>query len=131
MMVLVVSAAGIILYTYNLNTLASTGNSFQQQTIQREERAQERLIIIAVWWDSATNKMNVTILNYGKIDIVIDSVYVDGTLVSTGLGKTVDVGNWVPVEFTPPSSLPIQAGHTYEIRVVTERGSKDAVYWKA
>jgi archaellum component FlaF (FlaF/FlaG flagellin family) len=130
-LVLVISAAGIALYTYSLSTFASTGSSFRQRISLKEERARERLAIIAVWWDPDTTTMNVTVLNYGKIEIVIDSVYVNWTLISSGLGKAVDVGDWVPVEFTLPTSILIRAGQTYEIRVVTERGSKDAVYWEA
>ena len=130
MMVLIVSAAGVILYTYSLNTFASTGSSFQLQTALREEQARERLLITAVWWDNNNNEMNVTVLNYGKIEIVIDAVYIDGNRVSDySSGTTVGKGELVSVKFTSPVS--IQDEQTYEIIVVTERGSKNVVYWKA
>jgi len=129
-LILVVSAAGVILYTYSLNTFSSTGSSFQLQTSLREEQARERLVITAVWWD-AVDLLNVTVLNYGKIDLVIDTVYIDGTQVSeysSGRGEVVRTGELIPVKFTSPVS--IQDGQTYEIIVVSERGNKNVVYWE-
>jgi len=78
--------------------------------------------------------MNVTVLNYGKIEIVIDAVYIDGTQVPTaahtdGKGETVAKGSLVFVKFTSPVS--IVDGQTYEIVAVSERGSRDVVYWEA
>jgi len=129
-LILVVSAAGVILYTYSLNTFSSTGSSFQLQTSLREEQARERLVITAVWWDTV-DLLNVTVLNYGKIDLVIDTVYIDGTQVSeysNGRGEVVRTGELIPVKFTSPVS--IQDGQTYEIIVVSERGNKNVVYWE-
>lgn len=124
MLVLIVATAGVALYAYGLGAFSSSRGALLQQTEVRGAQARERLAILAVW---NSTKMYVTVLNYGEIEIVIDSVYVfyvDGTLWRFGgLGKKVDVGDWVSVEFTPPP------GQTYEIRVVTERGSKDAVYY--
>ncbi len=78
--------------------------------------------------------MNITVLNYGKIELAIDSVYIDGTHVSAsaytdGRGETVAKGSLVSVKFTSP--VPIADDQTYEIITVTERGSRDVFYWKA
>jgi len=78
--------------------------------------------------------MNVTVLNYGKIELVIDAMYVDGTQVSAltytdGQGETVLKDNLVSVKFTSPVS--IVDGQTYEIAAVSERGSRDVLYWEA
>jgi len=129
-LILVVSAAGVILYTYSLNTFSSTGSSFQLRTGLREEQARERLVITAVWWDTS-DLLNVTVLNYGKIDLVIDTVYIDGTRVSEysdGRGEVVRTGELISVKFTSP--VPIEDEQTYEIIVVSERGSKNVVYWE-
>ncbi|MFQ6081578.1 MAG: hypothetical protein ACE5OW_07925 [Candidatus Bathyarchaeia archaeon] len=130
-LVLIVSAAGVILYTYSLDTFASTGSSYQQQTSLKEEQARERLVITAVWWDTA-DQLNVTVLNYGKIEIVIDAVYINGNRVSdysSGKGTTVGKGELISVEFTSPVS--IRDGQTYEITVASKRGNKNVVYWEA
>ena len=133
-MILVVSIAGTALYAYSMGTFSSSGSSYQLQTAQREERARERLLITSVWWNATTDYMNVTVLNYGKIELAIDAVYIDGTQVSAsayicGIGETVAKGSIVFVKFISPVS--ILDGQTYEIIAVSERGSKNVVYWKA
>jgi len=129
---LIVTVAGSGLYAYSLNAFSSSGSSFLLQTSGREERARERLLIIAVWWDNSTgqDKMNVTVLNYGKIELAIDAVYIDGTPVSIdeGKGTVIMTGEKVHVKFTLTGLVPSE---TYEILAVSERGSKNVVYWKA
>ena len=129
---LIVTVAGSGLYAYSLNAFSSSGSSFLLQTSGREERARERLLIIAVWWDNSTgqDKMNVTVLNYGKIELAIDAVYIDGTPVSIdeGKGTVIVTGEKVHVKFTLTGLVPSE---TYEILAVSERGSKNVVYWKA
>lgn len=100
----------------------------------REARSLERLLITAVWWNVTNDYLNVTVLNYGKIELAIDAVYIDGRQVSAltytnGKGETVVVGSLVFVKFTSPIS--IVDGQTYEISVISERGSRDVFYWKA
>ena len=90
-------------------------------------------MIIAVWWDTV-DKLNLTVLNYGKIELAIDAVYIDGTQVSPsaytdGKGVILVKENMISVKFTLPVS--IVSDQSYEIVVVSERGSKDAVYWEA
>jgi hypothetical protein len=129
--VLIVSVAGVALYSYSLGAFSFSSSSFQLQTSQREERARERFSIIAVWWDTA-DQLNLTVLNYRKIELAIDAVYINGTPVSSyssGIGTTVGTENLISIKFTSPVS--IQDGQTYEILVVSERGSRDVVCWKA
>jgi len=129
--VLIVSVAGVALYSYSLGAFSSSSSSFQLQTNQREERARERFSIIAVWWDTV-DQLNLTVLNYGKIELAIDAVYINGTPVSSyssGIGTTVGTEKLISIKFTSP--VPIQDGQTYEIIAVSERGSKNVVYWKA
>ena len=128
--ILVVSIAGTALYSYSTDAFSSSWSSFGLQTARREEQAQERFSIIAVWGDNV-DQLNLTILNYGKIELAIDAVYVDGTRASINEGKgTVAARKGkVQVKFTSP--VPIQDGQTYEIVAVSERGSRDVVFWKA
>ena len=81
-----------------------------------------------------TGYLNVTVLNYGEIELAIDGVYIDGTQVSAtaytdGKGETVTKGSIVSVKFFSPVS--IVDGQIYEIIAVSERGSRDVVYWEA
>jgi archaellum component FlaF (FlaF/FlaG flagellin family) len=132
--ILIVSVTGAGLYTYSLNAFNSSRSSFLLQTSEREERVLERLLITTVWWNVTNDYLNVTVLNYGKIELAIDAVYIDGRQVpastyTNGKGETVAVSSLVSVKFTSPIS--IIAGYTYEISAVSERGSRDVFYWKA
>jgi len=134
MMILIVTIAGTALYAYSVSSLGSSGSSFQLETAKKKELARERLSITTVWWNVSTDYMNITVLNYGKIELVIDAVYIDGTQVSAsaftdGIGETTAKGSLVSVKFTSP--VPITGGQTYEITAVSERGSRDVVYWEA
>lgn len=134
LIILIVSVAGAALYSYSLTTFSSSSSSFQSLTTLREERTQERLSIIAVWWDNSTGQdlMNITILNAGKIHFAIDAVYVNGTAALTftdGRGTTVVLSDIVSVKFNSP--IIIDNDQSYEIVAITERGSKDAISWKA
>jgi FlaG/FlaF family flagellin (archaellin) len=130
-LMLIVSVAGVIVYSYSLGTFNSSSSFLQSQTSNEEERTQERFSIIAVWW-STSNQLNLTVLNYGRIEVAIDAVYVNGTAVSaflSGKGITVGAGQLVWVKFTSPFS--ILSGNVHEILAVSERGGKNAVFWKA
>jgi len=130
-LILIVSIVGAALYSNSVSMFSSSSSSFLLQMKRREESARERLSIVAVWWDNE-NQLNLTILNYGKIDLAIDAVYIDGTAVTafvSGRGTTVTRKAIVPVKVNSPFT--IQDGQTYELVVVSERGSRDVVYWKA
>jgi flagellin-like protein len=130
-LILIVSVAGVVAYSISLSAFSSSSGSFQLQTIQREERTRERFAIIAVWWNT-TNQLNLTILNYGRIELAVDVVYVDGTPASSYLsGKGVKTGTWNLTNVRFISSVPIQSGQTYGIAAVSERGSKNEIFWKA
>ncbi len=128
--ILVVSIAGTALYSFSTDAFSSSWSSFLLMTRSREQRAQERFSIIAVWWDNG-DQLSLTILNYGKIELAIDAVYVDGigASISEGRGMVVTKNGKVHVEFTSP--VPIQDEQTYEIVAVSERGNRDLVLWKA
>jgi flagellin-like protein len=130
LLLLIVSVAGAALSSFSLSAFSSSSSTFQQQIDQREEQARERFQITAVWWNTV-NQLNLTILNYGKIDIAVDAVYINGTpaSISSGRGATVGTGELVTVKLA--FSVLIQDGQTYEIVAVSERGSKNAAYWKA
>jgi flagellin-like protein len=130
-LVLIVTAAGTVAYSMSLSSFSQSSSLFQLQTGQREEKARERFSIISVRNTTMVNQLNLTIFNYGEIEVTIDSAYVEGTKVIDLTGKGVIVGKeqLTTVQFTSPVS--IQSGVTYEILVVSSRGGKNAVFWKA
>ena len=130
-LVLIVTAAGTVAYSMSLSSFSQSSSLFQLQTGQREEQARERFLIISVRNTTMVNQLNLTIFNYGEIEVTIDSAYVEGTKVIDLTSKGVIVGKeqLTTVQFISPVS--IQSGVTYEILVVSSRGGKNAVFWKA
>ena len=91
-LILIVSVAGVLLYSYSLSALGSSSSYFQLETSKEEEKVRERFQITAVWWD-ISNQLNLTIFNHGKIEIAIDAFYINGTQVSAFLsGRGVAIG---------------------------------------
>lgn len=71
-------------------------------------------------------------LNYGKIDLIIDTIYVNATPVATylsGKGDTTKTGEISQIRFVSP--IDIQDSKQYEIVIISERGTKNVLYWKA
>jgi flagellin-like protein len=130
-LVLIVTAAGTVAYSMSLSSFSQSSSLFRLQTGQREEQARERFSIIGVRNTTMVNQLNLTIFNYGEIEVTIDSAYVEGTKVIDLIGKGVIVGKeqLTTVQFISPVS--IRSGVTYEILVVSSRGGKNAVFWKA
>lgn len=129
-LILIVTSAGVIAYSYSIGAFSSFTSLFQLDTNQKEKQAQERFTIIAVW-SNTSSQLNLTVLNYGQIDLTIDTVYVNWTSVANYVGgksTTIGKGALVQVGFTSP--VAIQSGSTYEIIVVSTRGSKNAINWK-
>jgi hypothetical protein len=130
MLLLVVSAAGVVLYAYSLGAFNASSSSLRLLTGLKEEKARERFAIVAIWWNAGT-QMNLTLVNYGQIEFAIDAAYMNGTAVTSfSSGKGANVGAWelVRIKFTSP--IPILSGRRYEIAAVSLRGSTSVVYWK-
>lgn len=131
MLILIVSSAGIVAYSYSIGAFSSSASFFQLDTNSKEQQAQERFTIVAIW-SNPPNQINLTVLNYGQIGLTVDAVYVNWTSVTNylaGRGTTIGKGVLIQVSFTSP--IAIQSGSTYEVIAVSTRGSKNAVSWKA
>lgn len=129
-LILIVSSAGIVAYSYSIGAFSSSTSLFQLDTNQKEKQAQERFAVVAVW--NSSNQLNLTVLNYGQIDLTIDAVYINWTSVASYLGgRSTTIGKGVLIQISFTSPVTIQSGSTYEIIVVSTRGSTDAIDWKA
>lgn len=130
-LLLIVTALGTFLYSYTLTSTNLQQSYLQSQVELESERAEERFRVVSVLW-LGDDKLNVTILNYGLIDVTIADVYVNGVRVSTyygGRGEeiyTSEMG-WVCFE----SPIPVEEGSSYEITIVSERGVTYAYLWES
>lgn len=131
MLILIVTIAGVIVYAYSVSVIGSSSSNFDLQTTQSEDLAKERFQIIRVW-SNGQNQLNLTVLNYGKTDLTINAVYVNGTAVAqfvSGNGVAIGVDQLVNVKFTLPFT--IQSGSLIEILAVSARGGKNTVIYSA
>ena len=130
--ILIVSVAGSLLFTYS-----SVLFQRQQGTAIRENRlstvqAQELFRFSAVWWNGNDDLLNVTVYNYGKLDIDISDIYIDGVRVEAyffGRGELILTEKYLRVAFTSPVTL--VAGETYSINMVSSNGVKKVGDWEA
>jgi archaellum component FlaF (FlaF/FlaG flagellin family) len=132
LMLFIATAAGTILYTYSSKTFGIAFEGFKDRTSTYEEIAKERFEIISVWSDESSEKVNVTVMNCGKIDVVLDAAYVNGKPVTqflAGKGVRVSSAQLVNLEFTSP--VDIVRNSTYLLVIVSKRGTTVASPWKA
>ncbi len=130
--ILIVSVAGSLLFTYS-----SVLFQRQQDTAIRENKlstvqAQELFRFSAVWWNGNDDLLNVTVYNYGKLDIDISDIYIDGVRVEAyffGRGELILTEKYLRVAFTSPVTL--VAGETYSINIVSSNGVKKVGDWEA
>ena len=130
-LLLIVVVLGTFLYGYSLSAMGEQQSSFKGEVGMQAERAQERFKLIAAWWSGSGDLLNLTILNYGKLDIKIVDIYVNGEGVAsyyTGRGEDIYTSRWERVSFTSP--VPISAGTLYEIVLVSERGVSHVDRWE-
>jgi len=131
-LMLIVSSAGIVAYSYSIGAFSSSSSIFQLDTSSQQNQAQERFSIIAVWENQQTNQLNLTVLNYGQIGLTINTVYINWTTVTNYLpGWNTTMGNGALIQVGFISPITIQSGSNYQITVASTRGSTNAITWKA
>ncbi len=129
---LVVSVSGTFLYS---NALTAMGN--QENLLRRDLRigmgkAQERIRIVSALGSVSLDTLNITFLNYGKFDVKIIDIYVEGVRVTSyisGRGNevlTLDLGT---VSFASP--VPFVGDANYDLVIVSERGVTYAYSWRS
>jgi len=131
-LILIVSVAGSLLFTYS-----SVLFQRQQGTAIRENKlstvqALELFRFSAVWWNGNDDLLNVTVYNYGKLDIAISDIYINGVRVEAyffGRGELILTEKYLRVAFTSP--VTIVAGETYSINIVSSNGVKKVGDWEA
>jgi hypothetical protein len=129
-LLLIISVLGTSLYSYSLNVTNSQQNTLNQNIKNEAERVQELFKITSVWWSRYDDTLNVTVLNYGRLDVEVSEVYVNNLRVTSYLDGnpleilTLKIGH---VSFDSP--VPIANSSTYELTVVSSRGVSYVHVW--
>jgi len=132
LMMVIAIAAGTMLYAYSATTFGTAYSQFNDRTSTNEDRAKERFAVLSIWSRQSPDQVNVTVINYGEIDLALDAAYVNGTPVQQflgGKGQTVNSAKLVNLWFTCP--IPIVRGRTYVLIIVSMRGTTIETPWKA
>ncbi|MCW4005166.1 MAG: hypothetical protein NWF04_01000 [Candidatus Bathyarchaeota archaeon] len=130
-LIFIVTVAGVAVYAYSVSSFNSSSSFFQQQSQNDAAQVRESFSITRVWYDTS-NQFNLTLFNHGEIDITINAVYLNGTAVTQYLTETnvrIGVNELFWLKLVSP--IPIESGSTLEILVVTQRGGKGTVFYKA
>ena len=130
-LILIVSAAGVLAYSLSLSAFSSSTDNYRVQTDLLSDQSLEHFEVLAVNWD-LSDGLNLTVLNFGFNVLAVDRVYVDGIMVLnyvSGRGVELAPSGIVGVSFVSP--VPVLAGEVYQIVVVSERGSRYEMVWQA
>ncbi len=120
---MIISALGTFLYNFTLTSVGYQQNILLEEFQSATDKAQERLRVTAILWGDSSDTLNLTVLNYGKFDIKILDIYVNGKRVTSyldGLGETIAILKLGRISFISP--LPVTPETLYEIVIVSERG---------
>ena len=129
---LVVSVSGTFLYSNALTMMGSQENYLRRDLRIEMGKAQERIRIVSALGSVSLDLVNITFLNYGKLDVKIIDIYVEGVRVTSyisGRGNevlTLDLGT---VSFASP--VPFVGDANYDLVIVSERGVTYAYSWRS
>ena len=123
LILMIVSVLGTVLYTYSLNISQLQQDKLIRDTTLSTGKAQERFQVIGVWYRQSNEIMNLTVLNYGKQELFVSEVYIDGVRVSNHIsGFNVEIFSEEigQIVFVTPSSL--SSGIQHEIEITSVKG---------
>ena len=96
-------------------------------TNNMRENMSERIIVEDVWFNTATQTIDVHLSNIGKVSITIAGIYINHTSQSfdTSFDLSLEDHQWLNVSYN------WNAGELYYLDIVTSRGTHIASYYKA
>lgn len=130
--ILVVVIAGSLLFTYSSELFQRQQDKALLENSLSTNQAQERFNIIAVWWNGNDDLLNITVYNYGTLDLEISEIYIDGERVQTyffGRNELILSEKYLRIAFTSPVTPVV--GETYSFNIVSSNGVKKVASWEA
>lgn len=130
--ILIVSIAGSLLFTYSSGLFQGQQDKALKENKLSADQVQERYKLTTVWWNGNDNLLNITVYNYGTLDIEISDIYINGVRVQIyffGRNEVILSGKYLRVAFTSPVS--IVYGETYSFNLVSNNGVKKIANWEA
>ena len=119
--------SSLLLTVVAVATMALATTATYVITTNLRDNMSERVIIEDLWFNNATNSMNVYLRNVGKVAIRIDAVYVNHTsqFFNSPFTLEIDAHGWLIIAYNWVS------GGLYYVDIVTNRGFHVGGYYKA
>jgi hypothetical protein len=129
---LIISILGTSIYSFSLSVMQSQNDNLHSSMTVEGERIQERMKLLSVVWNGMDDILNISLLNYGEIDLKLADVYVNGLQVETyHSGQFQEISNLEvdTISFTSPISL--SPDNLYQIVIVSNRGVSYIKSWES
>ena len=129
---LIVSTTGVILYNISLEMTSAQQNSLKYELDRATAEAQERFNIISLVKQNQ-NTIEITVFNYGKIDINVSDIYINGTRTNYYIEYEPEINlDIAKIEniIINDDNFNFRNGDIYNILVVSGRGVESAYLWK-
>jgi hypothetical protein len=131
MILLTVTSLSVLLYNYALSSSSSQTNDLIDETKRQEYLAQERIAVLSVSKISDFNsnpRFNLTFINYGKIDVIIDALYINNVKINS-FSMNSEITEYLKINYIV-TKYQISSTGEYRIILVSDRGGVIAYTWK-
>jgi len=113
LMIAIAVAAAILVYVWSMGLIGTLTTGGGSQT-------REQVIVDAYAWN-ATGDITLYLRNVGSAEVILDAVYVGGSVASTDMASTLPVlGPVETVTVTPTGSY--TSGVAYTVKAITKTG---------
>jgi len=122
MMVLIVTAAGAIIYSYAQGSFSDLSSSFTEMFTSSSEALKEQAVVVDyLYVNASTSNISFAIYNYGSMDVEVVSVIINGTACDPLEEVYIIPGNWSWANVSFPSFLISE--NFYVAKIVSKRGN--------
>lgn len=131
MILLTVTSLSVVLYNYALSSSSSQTYDLIDETKRQEYLAQERIAVLSVNRISDLNsnpRFNLTFINYGKIDVTIDTLYINNVKINS-FSMSSEITEYLKINYIV-TEYQISSTGEYRILLVSNRGVVAAYTWK-
>jgi archaellum component FlaF (FlaF/FlaG flagellin family) len=130
--ILIVSVSGSLLFAYSSGFFQEQQDSILRESELSVSQAEERVKVSTILWNGVDDDLNIAVYNYGKGDLAINDIYVNGVRVqiyTSGRHEVILTNKIKRIIFTSPVTITL--GESYTINIVTSNGVSKIDNWEA
>ena len=129
--ILIVSVSGSVLFVYSSGFFQEQQDSVLRESELSVNQAEEKFRVSSVLWNGVDDDLDIAVYNYGKADLKITDVYVDGVRVQTftsGRNDLILTNKIKRIIFTSPVTITL--GDSYTLNIVSSNGVSEIDNWE-